>query len=186
LIAWSTGASCGASVAAEAAAPIHGNGFNGNGSGYSVDQIEQIVRKGPPVGKNRSDVFHTIVGHYLGCGWSAERILEHLQQFPRGIGGRYLREDRLRREIVRRLRLDAVVRAKCGGMVRAPFRWYETAPMLLHKGSVEMLIGMTRRAEASLQEEFGLPLGLVVISSVGVDVLYPSSSLDPRDHDPRS
>ena len=33
-----------------------------------------------------------------------------------------------------RLRLDAVVRAKCGGMARAPFRWYETAPMLLHKG----------------------------------------------------
>ena len=64
-------------AAAEAAAPINSTGFNGNGSGYSVDQIEQIVRKGTPVGKNRSDVFHTIVGHYLGCGWSVEQILEH-------------------------------------------------------------------------------------------------------------
>ncbi len=33
-----------------------------------------------------------------------------------------------------RLRLDAVVRAKCGGLERAPVRWYETAPLLLHKG----------------------------------------------------
>ena len=32
-----------------------------------------------------------------------------------------------------RLRLDAVVRAKCGDMQRAPIRWYETAPTLLHK-----------------------------------------------------
>ena len=58
-----------------------------------------------------------------------------------------------------RLRLDAVVREKCGDMQRAPFRWYETAPLLLHKGSVEKLIAMARQAEASLQEEFGLPLG---------------------------
>ena len=35
-----------------------------------------------------------------------------------------------------RLRLDAVVREKCGGMARVPFRWYETAPLLLHKGAV--------------------------------------------------
>ena len=49
-----------------------------------------------------------------------------------------------------RLRLDAVVRDKCGGMARAPFRWYETAPMLLQKGATEKLIAMARQAEASL------------------------------------
>ena len=38
-----------------------------------------------------------------------------------------------------RLRLDAVVREKCGDMTRSPFRWYEEAPMLLHKGAVETL-----------------------------------------------
>ena len=43
-----------------------------------------------------------------------------------------------------RLRLDAVVRAKCGDMQRAPFRWYETAPLLLHKDAVETLIAMAR------------------------------------------
>jgi hypothetical protein len=30
-----------------------------------------------------------------------------------------------------RLRLNAVVQVKCGGMQRAPFRWYEAAPVLL-------------------------------------------------------
>ena len=88
-------------AAAAAAAPVNGHTFNGNGSGYSVDQIEQIVRTGAPEGANRSDVFHTVVGHYLGCGWTAEQILAHLQQFPQGISERYLREDRLHREIAR-------------------------------------------------------------------------------------
>ena len=55
------------------------------------------MRDGAPAGANRSDMFHTVVGHYLGCGWSAEQICEHLQQFPDGIGGRYLSEGRLAR-----------------------------------------------------------------------------------------
>src|SRR5262249_4386740 len=58
-----------------------------------------------------------------------------------------------------RLRLDAVVREKCGNMTRAPCCWYETAPLLLHKGAVEKLSAMARQAEASLEKEFGLPLG---------------------------
>ena len=301
-------------AAAAAAAPVNGHTFNGSGSGYSVDQIEQIVRTGAPEGANRSDVFHTVVGHYLGCGWTAEQILAHLQQFPQGISERYLREDRLHGEIARsaskyvaaelplsagwvggweakappqpepevqrgddpepeeplepelqdelddeeppeqqpdlppmyahgdpdprplkswlvkhlipecghgllsgqwgagktfvvfdlaaalgtgqpvlghavkrqcgvlliaaeggdevRLRLDAVVRAKCGGLPRAPFRWYETAPMLLQKGATEKLIAMARQAEASLLQEFGLPLGLIAVDTIAACAGY--------------
>ena len=83
------------------AAPTGGNGFDSTGCKYSIDEIERIIREGAPAGSNRSDVFHTIVGHLIGCGWQPDRILEHLQQFPDGIGSRYLREDRLEREIAR-------------------------------------------------------------------------------------
>ena len=289
------------------AAPISVNG-NGHRLPYSLDEIEVMVSTGAlPPGANRSDMFHAIVGHYLGCGWDAEQIAAHIGQFPDGIGDRYLSEGRLRGEVDRsvgkynagalpvlgtngwangweakapqrdpeldddppeqkpdpapddelddddldldddpepskhksglpplyahgdpdprpvrswlikhlfpacghgllsgqwgtgktfvvfelaaslgsnqpflghvvkrqcgvlliaaegasevRLRLDAVVRGKCGGMQRAPFRWYETAPMLLNKDAIETLIAMARQAEASLQQEFGLPLG---------------------------
>ena len=324
-----------AETAVTGLARTDGNGLNGNGSKYSIDEIELIVRNGAPAGANRSDVFHGIVGHYVGCGWSVEQIAEHLQQFPDGIGSRYLSEHRLHNEIVRsagkyaqralplfngnggwvnsweaktphpkvpeqppaapepkpqlpkpddddpelnddaedddedtvdiaddddvdapasdptlpllhahgdadprplkswlikrlipavgygllsgqwgagktfvvfdlaaalvtgqpfighaikrtcgvlliaaegadevRLRLDAVVREKCGGMPRAPFRWYEAAPLLLHKGSAEMLITMARQADESLQQEFGLPLGLIVIDTIAACAGY--------------
>ncbi len=94
-------------AAAAAAAPVNGHSFDSNGSGYSVDQIEQIVRTGAPDGKNRSNTFHTIVGHYVGCSWSEEQISEHLQQFPQGIGERYLGENRLRREVERSVKAFA-------------------------------------------------------------------------------
>ena len=78
--------------------------------GDSIERIERIVRDGAPTGANRSDLFHTIVGHYLGCGWSAEQVLAHLQQFPDGIGGRYLREERLAGEITRSVNKFAAMR----------------------------------------------------------------------------
>jgi hypothetical protein len=300
-------------AAAEQTASSQGNGFDSGGCRYSIDDIEQIVREGSPPGANRSDMFHAVVGHYVGCGWNVDRILEHLQEYPQGIGGRYLAEDRLRREIERsaekfgkaelplfngwepeappeqeppkqeepepaepdldddmdddlgeddepddedehdpnlprlyahgdpdsrllkawlikglipqighglmsgqwgagktfnffdlaaalitgqpwlghvvkrqsgvlliaaegadevRLRLDAVVREKCGKMSRAPFRWYETAPLLLQKGAAEKLIAMARQAEASLQKEFGLPLGLIGIDTIAACAGY--------------
>lgn len=92
--------------AAATPTPINGNGFDssGNGCGYSVDQIEEIVRTGAPAGGNRSDLFHMIVGHFVGCGWTAEQILAHLEQYPRGIGERYLCENRLAGEIDRSCR----------------------------------------------------------------------------------
>jgi AAA domain len=308
-----------------------GNGFDSSGCGYSIDQIEQFVREGAPPEENRSELFHTIVGHYLGCGWDQEKIFEFMQQFPDGIGGRYLGEGRLSGEIARsarkfgseelpwigesswtngggqtkaapvpqpepiqppppppptepddpelenntvdddvvdhtddeleddddldedepspeeplpplythgspdprpiatwlikhiipakghgllsgqwgtaktfvaidlaaavatgqlflqcaikrqsgvlfiaaeganqvRLRFDAVWKEKCGdGKDRAPFCWYETAPLLLHKGSVEKLVAMARQAEAMLMQDHGLPLGLIIVDTL--------------------
>ena len=59
------------------------------------------MREGASAGANRSDMFHVVVGHYLGCGRSVEQIHEHLQQFPNGIADSYLGEGRLSREIAR-------------------------------------------------------------------------------------
>ena len=50
-----------------------------------------------------------------------------------------------------RLRLDAVVREKCGNAIRVPFCWYETAPILLHKDADSKVIAMAQQADASLQ-----------------------------------
>ena len=60
-------------------------------------------------------------------------------------------------------------------MERVPFRWYETTPLLLQKGAAETLIAMARQADDSLQEEFGLPLGLVVIDTISACAGYPQA-----------
>ena len=279
----------------------------GTAAQYSVDEIEQIVREGAPDGANRSDTFHAIVGHYLGCGWSVEQIVALLEQHPDGIGERYIAEGRLAGEVERsaqkyrpieqpelwssgwkselkqepepqsqhkpesdsepapeleedpplaepqqqlppmfahgdpdqrpvkrwtirklmpvcgcgllsgqwgafksfmaleiaaavmtgqpfntylvrrqcgvlflpaegademRVRLEALVREKCGSVARAPFRWFEAVPMLLHPGGLELLIAMARQADVSLQQEFGLPLGLVFVDTVAASAGY--------------
>jgi hypothetical protein len=79
--------------------------FNGNGCGYSIEEIEQLVREGAPVnGGNRSNLFHTIVGHYIGCDWPIEQTFLHLHQFPDGIGNKYIAEGRLSVEVSRSFR----------------------------------------------------------------------------------
>jgi RecA-family ATPase len=89
-------------AAAAASAPTGGNGFASNGGrGYDPREIDEWVRNGAPVGENRSDLFHTIVGHLAGCGWSAQQILERLEQFPHGIGSKYIAEGRLSAEVAR-------------------------------------------------------------------------------------
>jgi hypothetical protein len=90
-------------AAAEVAAPVAGNGFNSDGCRYTIDQIEAMTRNGAPPGSDRSAVFHAIIGHLSGCGWDAERIFEHVGQFPDGIGAKYIAEGRLTAEIARSL-----------------------------------------------------------------------------------
>jgi hypothetical protein len=78
---------------------------NGGGAGlpYTIDEIKQIVRNGAPEGTNRSDLFHAIVGHYHGCGWSAEEIVAHFEPHLLGIGERFIGEGRLTTEVIRSL-----------------------------------------------------------------------------------
>ena len=70
------------------------------------------------------------------------------------------------------LRLDTLLREKCGNMAPAPFAWSKTAPLLLHKGAVEKLIAKARQAERRFEKEFGLPLGLIVIDTLAACAGY--------------
>ena len=308
-----------------------GNSGNSQGNGsslsqLSIDQIELIVREGAPPWINRSDVFHAIVGHYAACGWSGDQIVDHLEQYPNGVGDRYLAEGRLHGEVNRcllkwqtmrlaqvdtwatawqeeaeakawreqteakktpkpeteakksepeeqpqepqpeaeepeeeddsgpqlalppmfchgdpdprpiaawliknliaavsfgllsgqwgtgktflvfelsarlmtgqpfighsikrqcgvmyiaaegtnevRKRLEAVVRYKCSGVARAPFRWYEASPTLLGQDAVPLLTAMAKQAADLLRQEFGLPLGLIVIDTIAASAGY--------------
>jgi AAA domain len=285
--------------------PIAGTSFTaGTTARYAIDEIERIVREGASDGANRSDTFHAVVGHYLGCGWSIEQIAALLEQHPDGIGERYIAEGRLAGEVKRsaqkyrpqprqswssdwqpepqpepesehpqqepesdpeleespqlqlppmfahgdsdprpikrwtirklmpvcgtgllsgqwgtyksfmalelaaavmtgqpfnsytvrrqcgvlflpaegadelRLRLEVMVQERCGGMARAPFRWFEAVPILLHTGSADMLTAMARDAHASLQREFGLPLGLVFIDTIAASAGYVSQGAE--------
>jgi hypothetical protein len=320
--------------------PVNSIGFNSSGvlGTYSIDDIERIVAEGAPASANRSDLFHALVGHYLGCGETEEQIVAHFRQHSDGIANRYIAEGRLANEVHRsiakyqllgrilptsgawvgwqppadeathrddeafaqqivdepsdeelapadapaakqpeaepqlkdeqqespaddevdeleppasqlpplyahwipdrrpirswlikqllattahgliagqwgtyktfvvldlaacvmtgqpflnravkrqsgvlfiaaegaeevRLRIDAVVREKCG-MQRAPFCWYEAAPTLLRQDAVETLVAMAKQADATLQREFGLPLGLILIDTVAASAGY--------------
>ena len=71
-----------------------------------------------------------------------------------------------------RLRLDMVVREKCGGEARIPICWYETTPMLLQRGATETLMAMAKQAHNSLMEEFGVPLGLIFIDTISACAGY--------------
>jgi hypothetical protein len=71
-----------------------------------------------------------------------------------------------------RLRLEAMVREKCGGMARAPFRWFEDMPVLLQPDGLELLVAMGKKAATSLYEEFGLPLGLIIIDTIAASAGY--------------
>jgi hypothetical protein len=94
-------------TAAISKSPSGNIGIQVSAQQLSLEDIEHFVREAPPKvdGQSiRSNVFHTIVGHYRGCGWSAEEIEQHLGQFPAGIGGRNLAEGRLAGEIERSLK----------------------------------------------------------------------------------
>jgi hypothetical protein len=71
-----------------------------------------------------------------------------------------------------RIRLGALVQEKCGGMSRAPFRWFEDVPVLLQPDGLALLVAMGRAAAASLQQEFGLPLGLIIVDTIAASAGY--------------
>jgi hypothetical protein len=74
-----------------------------------------------------------------------------------------------------RLRLDELARDKYGGK-RTPVRWFEDAPPILQKGALDTLIEMAQKADDDLQQEFKLPLGLIIIDTLAAGAGYPEGN----------
>ena len=72
-----------------------GNGLARGGNGHATEEILRIVCEGAGDGGNRSNLFHTCVGHLHGIGWSEERICEYMLQHPDGIADKYINQGRL-------------------------------------------------------------------------------------------
>jgi hypothetical protein len=74
-------------AASEAAKPTNGHAVlkdPGFGGGHDVGFINQVIREGAPEGANRSDLFHTVIGHLIGVGLDAAAIEKNLRQHPDG------------------------------------------------------------------------------------------------------
>jgi hypothetical protein len=63
-------------------------------------------------------------------------------------------------------------------MARAPFRWFEDVPVLLQPDAFELLVAMGRQAHESLMQEFGLPLGLIIIDTIAASAGYTKLGAD--------
>jgi hypothetical protein len=119
-----------AAAEAKAATQTNGHEFNAlGGRGHDIEYIDKMVREGAPNGGNRSDNFHVVVGHYLGCDWGIEQIYQHIQQFPDGIGSKYIGEGRLRGEIERSARKFEERQLPLSGGWTGPATEVQTPPL---------------------------------------------------------
>jgi hypothetical protein len=75
------------------------------------------------------------------------------------------------------IRLQAALEAK-GNLAegeRAPFAWTDACPRLLDKNALAELAATAKAADVRMQAEFGLPLALIVIDTVGRAAGYEKS-----------
>jgi len=63
---------------------------------------EDLIKNGAPPNSDRSDLFHSVVGHLYGQGLSEDDIIEELARHPKGIGAKYV--GRLGKEVRRSYR----------------------------------------------------------------------------------
>jgi hypothetical protein len=69
--------------------------------GQSLD-YEDLIKNGAPAGSDRSDLFHSVIGHLYGQGLSEDEIIERLACHPKGIAAKY--SGRLGKEVRRSYR----------------------------------------------------------------------------------
>jgi hypothetical protein len=78
------------------------------------------------------------------------------------------------------IRLRAVLKDKYAGIERVPFAWTENCPRLAAANAGEALTDLARAAHARMVADFGLPLALIVIDTIGSAAGY-SKNGDEND-----
>jgi AAA domain len=75
------------------------------------------------------------------------------------------------------IRLQAALEAKCNLAKgeRAPFAWIDSCPRLLDKNALKELTALAKEAAERMQVEFGLPLALIIIDTIGRTAGYEKS-----------
>src|SRR5262249_36183629 len=63
--------------------------FNTAGKQQRGADYEDLIKNGAPTSGNRSDLFHSVIGHLYGQGLSEDEILELLARYPQGISAKY-------------------------------------------------------------------------------------------------
>ena len=88
-------------AAAEKPTQKKGNGLNKGGNGHATEDILRIVHEGAGDDGNRSDAFHSCVGHLYRIWGSLDRIREEMERHPAGIADKFIDQGRLVKEIAR-------------------------------------------------------------------------------------
>ena len=88
-------------TAAEKPTQKKGNGLATGGNGYATEDILRLVREGAGDDGNRSDAFHSCVGHLYRIWGSLDRIKEEMERHPAGIADKFIGQGRLVKEIAR-------------------------------------------------------------------------------------
>jgi AAA domain len=73
------------------------------------------------------------------------------------------------------IRLQAVIDKKHPKTKKLPFAWVEDCPVLLDPKNVEHIVAVAREVDAKMQAEFGLPLALIIIDTIGNAAGYQKS-----------
>jgi AAA domain len=73
------------------------------------------------------------------------------------------------------IRLRAVLKAKYAAIERVPFAWTDNCPRLTDVNAGEALTDLARAAHARMVADFGLPLALIVIDTIGTAAGYAKS-----------
>jgi hypothetical protein len=64
------------------------------------------------------------------------------------------------------IRLQAVLAGKYPDVAHVPFCWIEDCPRLLESGAINMLAALAGKAATRMQNDFGVPLTLIVIDTI--------------------